>query len=506
MAVNFYDKMNETLVKGSANVSYTDNGAKVYRTSGHALLDLNFAVSSLRNAPEIEIDAKFAAACAEDMAAAIVWLFFARDCRQGMGERRLFRVCTRYLAREFPYALVRLLPLFAEYGRWDDLFSLLDTQLSSPVLDILANQMRQDTANMLQGKPISLLAKWLPSEKSRVRSQRLNAALLAVKFRVTPRNYRRAVAKMRRYLDVIELKMSAGEWDKINYNAVPSRANLIYRKAFLKHDEDRRQKYLEALKSGEEGAKINSSVLMPHEIVAEYKASGNRSADDALEALWQALPNTLPDGAETIVVADGSGSMEWGLSYDKGIQPLDIANGLAIYFAERLHGVYHNRYITFSSRPQLVDLSGASTLFSKLRIARLHNECSNTNIEAVFDLILDTAVQNKLKQEELPKNILIVSDMQFDAGCYPRFDRSLFDGVKEKYSSHGYSLPRLVFWNVCGRTDTIPVKENDFGVALVSGFSPNVAKMVMSGTLDPYQCLMEQLHSDRYQPVWEALK
>lgn len=504
MAVNFYDKMNETLVKGSANVSYTDNGAKVYRTSGHALLDLNFAVSSLRNAPEIEIDTKFAAACAEDMASAIVWLFFARDCRQGMGERRLFRICVRYLAREFPYSLVRLLPLFAEYGRWDDLFSLLDTQLSSPVLDVLAEQMRRDTADMLQGKPISLLAKWLPSEKSRVRSQRLNAALLAVAFRVTPRAYRRAVAKMRRYLDVIELKMSAGEWDKIDYNTVPSRANLIYRKAFLKHDEDRRQKYLEDLKAGKKDVKINSSVLMPHEIAAKY-GEGERRVDDALEALWQALPNTVPDGAETIVVADGSGSMTFE-QVSRGVRPLDVAHGLAIYFAERLHGVYHNRYITFSARPQLIDLSGAGTLLSKLRIARRHDECENTNIEAVFDLILDTAVRNNLKQEDLPKNILIISDMQFDSGCSPRCDAYLFDAVKEKYARHGYSLPRLVFWNVCGRADTVPVRENDFGVALVSGFSPNIARMVMSGVLDPYQCLMEQLHGARYQPVWEALK
>jgi len=504
MAVNFYDKMNETLVNGSANVSYTDNGAKVYRTSGHALLDLNFAVSSLREAPEEKIETMFAAACAEDIAAAIVWLFFARDCRQGMGERRLFRVCARYLAREFPYALMRLLPLFAEYGRWDDLFTLLDTQLASSVLDILADQMRQDTADMLQKRPISLLAKWLPSEKSRVPSHREAAKLLAAKFHVTPRNYRRAVAKLRRYLDVIELKISAGEWGQINYNTVPSRANLIYRKAFLKHDEDRRQQYLEDLKAGVKDVKINSSVLMPHEIAAKYD-EGERRVDDALEALWRALPDTVPDGAETIVVADGSGSMTCGLKAG-GVQPLDIAHGLAIYFAERLHGVYRNRYITFSVRPQLVDLSGASTLLSKLRIARRHDECSNTNIEAVFDLILDTAVQNKLRQEELPKNILIISDMQFDAGCYPHFNRSLFDEVKEKYDFYGYSLPRLVFWNVCGRTDTIPVRENDFGVALVSGFSPNIAKMVMSGTLDPYQCLMEQLRSDRYLLVWEALK
>lgn len=503
MAIDFYGKMKETLVDGDSNVSVTENGALGYRTSGHALLDLNFAVSSLRNTSESKIEKHFAAACAENLDTAIVWLFFARDCRQGMGERRLFRVCVRYLAREFPEKLEKLLPLFAEYGRWDDLMELFSTKLCSRALDVIATQMRQDTIDMLRKKPISLLAKWLPSEKSRVPAQREYAKLLAAKFHVTPRNYRRSVVRLRRYLDVVELKMSAGEWNKINYNTVPSRANLIYRKAFLKHDEDRRQKYLEDLKAVKKDVKINSAVLMPHEIVAKYKQLC-RGIDDSLEALWKALPNTVPSGAETIVVADGSGSMTWA-NMAGGVCAWDIAHALAIYFAERLEGVYHNKYITFSTRPQLVDLSGAMTLRGKLDIARHHDECLTTNIKAVFDLILDTATQNKLEQCDLPKNVLIISDMEFDSSCTSRPDQYLFGEISEKYAQHGYALPRLVFWNVFSRTGTIPFKENPLGVALVSGFSPNIARMIMSGTLDPYQCLMEQLRSERYQPVWEAL-
>lgn len=502
MAIDFYDKVKETLVDGDSNVSVTENGALGYRTSGHALLDLNFAVSSLRNASESKIEKHFAMACAEDLDAAIVWLFFARDCRQGMGERRLFRVCVRYLAREFPEKLEKLLPLFAEYGRWDDLMELFGTKLCSRALDVIATQMRQDTIAMLRKKPISLLAKWLPSEKSRVPAQREYAKLLAAKFRVTPRNYRRAVARLRRYLDVVELKMSSGEWDKINYNTVPSRANLIYRKAFLSHDEDRRQKYLEDIKAGKKDVKINSSVLMPHEIVGKYKMA-QRGVEESLEALWKALPNTVPPGAETIVVADGSGSMLY--HGPKAVCAWDVAHALAIYFAERLEDVYRNKYITFSAQPQLVDLSGAATLCGKLYIARSHCEYSYTNIMAVFDLILDTAIRSKLEQCDLPKNVLIVSDMEFDSSCTSRPDQRLFDEISEKYAQHGYALPRLVFWNVCGRTGTIPIKENPLGVALVSGFSPNIARMIMSGTLDPYQCLMEQLRSERYQPVWEAL-
>lgn len=507
MPLDFYAAMNDALSDGDANVSVTENGARGYRTSGHKLVDLNFAVSSLRNADESEILSRFADACGEDFSAAVVWLFFARDCRQGMGERRLFRVCARYLAQEFPGRLKALLPLFAEYGRWDDLFALLDTPLRLAVLDVVAAQIAQDVQNLRQKKPVSLLAKWLPSEKSRVPAQRKLARLLIIRFGATPRTYRKAVSALRRHLHVVEQQMSAGVWGEIDYNAVPSRANLVYRKAFLRHDEARRQRFLEDVKAGKEDVKINATVLMPYEITARYTNQGPLRwvpVDDSLEALWNALPDTVPAGAETIVVADGSGSMMWE-GYD-GIKPLSVAESLAIYFAQRLEGPYHNRYITFSSRPQLVSLDGASTLLGKLKIARNHDECANTNLEAVFDLVLDTAVRNHLSQAELPKNILILSDMEFDHACTQCPDARLFDSIAGKFAAHGYSLPRLVFWNLCSRTGTISVRENARGVALVSGFSQNVARMVLSGTLDPYACLMEQLHSQRYQPVWDVLK
>lgn len=503
MAIDFYGAMKEAYVNSDANVSVTENGALGYRTTGRALLDLNFAISSLRSAPDAKIIKKFAAACAEDLDTAIVWLFFCRDCRNGVGERRLFRVCVKYLAKEFPGKLKNLLPLFAEYGRWDDLFCLAGTKLQGYMLNLCFEQMQRDYMAYRLNEPMSLLAKWLPSEKSRVPEQRELAKLLAVRFNLTPRNYRKLVSRLRKKLGVVEIEMSGKKWSDIDYNKVPSRANVIYRKAFLRHDELRRQEYLDDLRAGRKDVKINASVLMPCDIVHSYR-DGRYKYDETLEALWTALPNTVPAGAETIVVADGSGSMQCG--YGNMPRPLDVANALAIYFAERLGGVYHNKYITFSARPQLVDLGGANTLHGKINIALQHSEVSNTNIEAVFDLILDTALRNKLRQEELPKNILIISDMEFDEATTSNPSKRLFDAIAERYAEHDYKLPRLVFWNVDSRTDTIPVKENKLGVALVSGFSPNIARMVMSGNLDPYDCLVEQLHNERYAPVWEALK
>ena len=513
---NFYDQLKNTLDNGKNNISVTENGALGFKTSGKALLDLNFAVSSLRSATEAQIEQKFAAALGENFALTVIWLFFARDVRGGLGERRLFRVCMRYLARNFTDVALKLLPLIAEYGRWDDLVDLAaDNAAVSAVIAIIRDQLTADMKNLAQNKPVSLLAKWLPSENTSSHDTRELAHRVRGALGITPRQYRVMLSALRKKIGVIERQMSASQWDEIKYSAVPSRANLIYNSAFLRHDETRRRDYLAKLKTGEE--KINASVLFPHDIVHKY--AHTLGVDESLEALWKALPNTVPDGAETIVVADGSGSMTTNVG-GTSVTAMDVADALAIYFAERLPVPFKNRYITFSATPKLVNLAGAGTLRDKLRIARQNNEVANTNIEAVFDLILDTAVKNHLVQAQLPKNILIISDMEFDTATVDSGDfwwsgrrnthfrnpsKTLFQEIGRKFSAHGYRMPRLVFWNVNSRTGTIPVKENDLGVALVSGFSPNVARMVMSGKLDPFDALVETLQSPRYDAVREAL-
>lgn len=513
--MSFYDQLQQTITDGPTNRSITENGAVGYRTTGRKLLDLNFAVSSLRSKSDAEVEGMFAAACGDDLNTAIVWLFFSRDARGGLGERRLFRVCMLYLAKEFPYKVHKLLPLVAEYGRWDDLWCLIGTRFTEDIIIMVKNQLTRDMQDMKAGKSVSLLAKWLKSENTSSKESRKIAAIIRTRLGVDPRQYRKMLSALRKYIDVTERKMSANEWDKIKYEAVPSRANLNYNSAFLRHDEERRREYLGKLEKGE--TKINSSVLFPHDIVHKY-VSGRfgsyiKDTDAALEGMWKALPNTVKDGDGTIVVADGSGSMTDRIGGTQ-ITAWEVAHALAIYFAERLPVPYKDQYITFSSRPQLVKLGGASTLSGKLKIAYTHDECSNTNIEAVFDLILDTAVKNRLSQKEMPKNILIISDMEFDSasngrgwgGNFRSPSATLFDEIASRYQVHGYQLPRLVFWNVNSRTGTIPVEENALGVALVSGFSPNVAKMVMSGKLDPMEALLDALNAPRYDAVREALK
>lgn len=520
--MEFMSAVKQTL-NNEYNVSITENGAVGYRTTGKELLDLNFAVASLRKMTDYEVANRFTRAFLENKILAMKWLFYARDARQGLGERRLFRVVLADLVKSNPEMVVPIINLIPEYGRYDDLWCLLDNAESANVVyQIVDKQLNADWDNMVAKKPISLIAKWMPSINASSAKTKEYGKKLCNALEMTEREYRKAMSKLRSYLDVVEVKMSDKNWSEIKYEAVPSRANLIYNSAFLRNDEARRREYLGQLEKGE--TKINASTLFPHDIVHKYMSNGWRphvkAKDAALEAMWNALPNTVNDCGNTIVVADGSGSMTDVVDKNSRVTALEVANALAIYFAERSSGQFKDKYITFSERPQFVDFSNCNSLHDKIQTAMLHNEVANTNIEAVFDLILATAVNNHMAQEDLPKNILIISDMEFDScatsnstvrdswGYYRKsaVDQRLFDVIAKKYTAAGYLMPRLVFWNVNSRTGTIPVKENDLGVALVSGFSTNVAKMVMSGKTDPFACLLETLNSERYAPIEEALK
>lgn len=486
------------------NKVITENGAFAYRTSGKALTDINFSVSTLRSCDDGDIIKRFIAAFYEDKNLALRWLFFAGDVRGGMGERRLFKVCFKYLAENEPEIAKRLLPIVAEYTRWDNLLCLFDTELRDDVCKLYKKQLDEDVAAMANGESVSLLAKWLPSVNATSEVTKKYAKILVEYLGLTAKEYRKTLSSLRKYLNVVETMMSAGRWGEIDYAALPSKANVLYTEAFERNDKERRRAYLKSLSKGE--TKINADVLFPHDVVNKYyNGYMIKGKDDALEQLWKALPDYVKGNSNTICVADGSGSM-YGTVGKTNVTAISVANSLAIYFAERCQGAFKNKYITFSQNPQLVDLSKGKTLREKLVIADNYAEVANTDIKAVFNLILTTAVKYKMKQNELPSNVLILSDMEFD-NCarfgdnYVSDDERLFDGIKEEFENAGYKLPRLIFWNIVSRTLGIPLKENDLGVALVSGFSPVALKMVMSNELDPYVCLVKQLADARYDEI-----
>ncbi|ORY42689.1 hypothetical protein LY90DRAFT_671865 [Neocallimastix californiae] len=462
--------LSQSEVDTTNQLSYTENGAIGYKTSGKELLDINFAISSMRNMNEEDIRRKYLKVFNEDKMLAVKWLFYARDCRSGVGERRLFRICLELLSQNHIDIARAVLSLVPEYGRWDDLF-------------IVKNQLKKDKINMNENKSISLCAKWMPSGNTSSKETRQLARIFIKKFKCSEKKYRQLLSKLRSYLKVIEVAMSAKKWDEINYAAVPSRANLIYKKAFLRNDRERRLEYLEKLKKGE--TKINSEVLFPHDIVHQY-GTYNMNVDDTLEELWKGLPDYVQGNGNTICVVDTSGSMTTRASSNSNVSCMDVAFALGVYFSEKSSGKFKNKFITFSSSPILVDFSNAKTLREKLNVIDKH------------------------RQEELPNNILILSDCEFDSMVNinrgERPTNTFFDNMKIRFKNNGYILPRLVFWNICGRSGTIPVQNNSLGVALVSGFSPAVTKMVLSNKTDPFECLLEQLNDKRYQPVEDAIK
>lgn len=519
--MNNFAKALEKTIDDVYNVSVTENGALGYNTTNKPLLDMNFKISSYRNREVHEIVNDFREAYYTDPVLAMQWLFYVRDCREGVGERRLFRAIMKWIAIREPLVAIKVIPFIPTYGRFDDLLELIDEvnpTVREEALSFIKEQLAEDINNCLDNKPISLLAKWLPSANASSKETKAKAGIIRKYLGISEKKYRKTLTSLRKYSNVVEVKMSAKEWDKIDYEAVPSKANLVYNSAFLRNDEVRRREYLEQVASGEK--QIHSSVLFPHEIVNKYRR--NSTVDDTLEALWKALPDLVEGNSNTIVVADGSGSMTTPVDSSSGTRALDVANALSIYFSERASGQFKDKYITFSERPKFVDLSQANSLRGKIGVANRHNEVANTNIEAVFDLILDTAIEYDMPQSELPQNILIISDMEFDicARCGKPFrtvfdqerylvekpSKKLFEVISERYREAGYKMPRLVFWNVASRTNTIPLKENELGVALVSGFSTNLVKMVMSDKTDPYECLLETLNSPRYLPIKQAVQ
>lgn len=491
-----------------ARKQLTENGAVGYETTGKALLDMNFKVASYRTAGEDEILSDFVKAYAEDPVLATKWVFYVGDIRQGLGERRLFRILSKYILSE----KTDLIKFVGEYNRFDSLLELFGTPTEDAMVDFVKEQLDNDAKAVENGKPCSLLAKWMPSINTSSEKTKAYARRFISAFGMSEKEYRKTLSKIRSAIDVIEVKTCSNRWGEINYNTVPSKANLKYKKSFLKHDETRRREYLDKLEKGDKTVKINAAAVFPHDIVHQYGTKFLREKDVTLESMWKALPDVVPENKNLIVVRDGSYSMTTKVG-GTDISALNVATALSVYMAERLPGALKDKFITFSGTPRMVDMSNCTNLLDKLRVCKAYDECSNTNIEATFDLLLNVVSKNQMKQEEIP-DIMVISDMEFDECAYDNssfkgdgfyspsgISDTLFDNIAARWKSRGYDMPKLIFWNVNSRTNTIPVQQNKYGVALISGFSQNTVKMAMTNKLDPYEALKETLFVERYDVI-----
>ena len=486
------------ILKKEANTTYTENGAVTYRSTLSDCLDLFATIGALRNAEEADIVSRFIKAYAEDADTAMKTLFFARDIRGGLGERRVFKTILTYLAVNEPESVRRNIVYIAEYGRFDDLLALIGTPCEADMMTYIKEQLDKDLQVLESGENVSLLAKWLPSVNASNAETVKNAKKIAKAMGMSDAQYRKTLTALRAQIKIIENNLREKDYS-FEYEKQPSKALYKYRAAFLKNDNDRYNDFL--TKAETEPSVMHTGTLTPYDVVSSVMSKG-RSANGITEAerhsmdvTWRSLEDYA--GSENaLAVVDGSGSMYW--SYTKYL-PAAVAQSLGIYFAEHNKGAFKGHFITFSANPKLVEIKGRD-IVEKVKYCMSYNECANTDIARTFDLILKTAVKNRVKQEDMPEKLYIISDMEFDS-CAENAQMGNFEHAKAEYERYGYKLPQIVFWNVSSRNAQQPVTQNEQGVALVSGCSPQIFSMLSKDLLDPYAFMMDVLHSERYEKI-----
>lgn len=490
-------------IKNEANMTLTENGAATYASTGSECLDLFATVGALRRESDAEIITRFVRAYTEDPDTAMKTVFFARDVRGGLGERRVFRVIMGWLAKNEPASVKKNLRYVAEFGRFDDLFSFMDTPCEADALGVIKEQFTADRAAAEKGENVSLLAKWLPSVNASNAETKKLGKKIAKALGLSEAEYRRTLTSLRAEIRLIENALREKDYS-FDYGKQPSRALFKYRKAFWRNDEKRYRSFLDAVSSGE--ATLHADNVAPYELVAPYLLYGwygnHRSfmkditpeEKEALNATWASLPD-FGSGGNALAIVDTSGSMYW----ENGPLAAAVALSLGLYFAEHNKGAFGNHFIEFSARPQLIEIKG-ETFADRLRYVASFCEVANTDLEAVFDLILKAAVENNVPKNELPAKLVIISDMEFDY-CVGNADTTNFQNAKAKFNAAGYELPQIVFWNAASRNRQQPVRQNERGVALVSGVTPRLFSMIAGGFVSPLAFMNEVLGSERYAKI-----
>lgn len=493
----------------ATNIGYTENGAICRKTTKSDLLDMFAMGAAMRNRSDEDVIVMWRKAFAENPVYALKCLFYIRDVRGGQGERRFFKVCMRDLAKQDTEAARRNLIHVPEFGRWDDLYVFVGTPLEKDALEIMKNQLALD----VECKTPSLLAKWLKSENTSSGESRRLGNITRTYFGMSHKQYRKTLSILRERINVLERLMSAGKWDEIEFDKIPSKAGMKYKNAFARHDFEREQAknvqtYAEFAK--DETKTVNAKTLYPYECVEEAFKCCRYAMDNTQRLMANKYWDNLADyinGAtfNGMAIVDTSGSMMG--------TPMNVAISLGMYCGEKAKGPFANHFITFSSNPTFIEIEGADFCDKVQRMSRA-DWGGSTNVEAAFDLMLKTAVNSGCTQDDIPQNLIIISDMEFDGcvTCGPisgdrwyggnrvgRNNTTLFENIEAKWARHGYKMPHLIFWNVDARQNNIPMLGNG-PVSYVSGFSPSIFETILSGKTG-YELMMEKLDSERYAVI-----
>ena len=462
----------------------TEKGMTTNSSSLNHCVNLFFQIGALRGASKEKLFAKVSKAFNEDPLTTIRIIFWARDVRGGAGERQIFRDCLLWLCENHREVLHKNIHLISEYGRWDDVLTLVGTQNCwDSALDLVKTALEKEDG---------LCAKWMPRKGTK-------ANIIRRYLRVSPKQYRKLLVGL---TNVVETKMCAKDWSSIEYSKLPSLASSRYQKTFMKNDEERYEEYKRALVGGK--TTINAGAVYPYDIIKSIKYGGEK---DVAQAQWESLPNYMEGISERVLpVVDVSGSMTTPAGNNGNVTCMDVSTSLGMYISERNEGVFKNAFITFSSRPQLQLLKGS--LANRLNQLERADWGMNTDLKATFELILDQAVKHNVPLSEMPTKVLVLSDMEFDEAIGSRmydisdWNPTAQEMIKGMYEEAGYEMPGIVYWNIQSRQDNVPTRFDEMGTALVSGFSPSIMKSILScEELTPYNMMMETIGSARYEPI-----
>lgn len=495
-------------LKQSTNFKETENGALAHKSTNSAVYDLFAFGAAYRNRSDEDCIVLFSNAYNENPTLAIKCLFYIRDIREGQGERRFFRTCFNWLCKEHPEHARKLIGYLPEYGRYDDLWYATEgTELWRNVIAIIEDQLALD----LDSKTPSLLAKWLPSENTSSYTTKHMAKKICSSLGISNKKYRKSLSTLREKIQIVEKLMSEGRWDEIKFDKIPSKAGLIYKNAFARRDIIAKR-YENFIKSDK--TTVNTKALYPYEIVAKATETfdywgHNRLSEldiETLQKYWDNLPNYFEGGhnQSILCVIDTSGSM----TGSQASAPINVAISLGMYAGERCTGPFKDHYISFSNKPQLIHIEGANFV-DKVKRIYATNLCENTNLSAVFELLKETALANPGAAADLPDTIVVISDMEIDSGASEDW-RAHYKGwtaktaatemekIRLNWASFGLKLPKLVYWNVDARNNTI--LDSGDSVSFVSGFSPIIFQQVIQGVTG-VELMMRILESDRYKDI-----
>lgn len=481
------------------NLKYTEKSALAFKSTLSKVYDMFAFGGAYRNRSDEDVILLFSEAYDENPDLALKCLFYLRDIRGvGQGERRFFDVCYRWLVQTHPRTATKLLQYLPEYGRWDEVLKVTEgTNCWDNAVNLIQHQLKEDIRS--NGHP-SLCAKWMPSENASSQDTVALASNLRKSLNLTSRQYRKMLSELRAQIKLVESQMSQNRWEEIQFDKLPSKAGMKYRAAFGRNPITS-EKYRNFMNSKE--TKVNAGTLYPYEITRKARVGAfYYDANDVavLDKYWNNLKDYFNGADNSIMcVCDFSGSMTW--SGYQNVLPIDISLSLGIYTAERMGGPFKNSFISFSNRPQFHRVYG-DTIVDKVKNVLRTAEVVNTNLPAVFDLFYDMVEDGRANSDDLPKTLVIVSDMEIDTGSNFRSKseaRTTMDRIAVKWAAAGLRFPNVVYWNCNARNNTI-LQEPSSRITYVSGCSPSIFEQVLSGKSGT-ELMLQILQSNRYEPI-----